>query len=74
MKFLGFFSINDLATCYSVYFVPGHLQYLRKYGMRTTVHVNYKVKGVPVEGWENSILAFEFTDSTLFLVNYSSHD
>lgn len=42
--------------------------------MHTTVHVNYKVKGVPVEGWENSILAFEFTDSTLFLVNYSSHD
>ena len=35
MKFLGYFSINEPATCYSVYFVPGHLQYSGKYGMRT---------------------------------------
>ena len=28
-----------------------------------SIHVNYKVRGVPIEGWENSILAFEFTNS-----------
>lgn len=28
-----------------------------------SIQVNYKVKGVPIEDWENSILAFEFTNS-----------
>ena len=30
-----------------------------------SIHVNYKVKGVLIEGWENSFLAFEFTNSFL---------
>ena len=65
MKFLGFFFYERSSHMLQCVFCTWAPAIFEEIWYEYSIHVNYKVKGVLIEGWENSFLAFEFTNSFL---------